>query len=228
MLSSSGREWVGGSVCTRLPDLISRKQAWVVALGRHDYFSYFAGAPASEGILIWMYMYSTAGPRSAARIKTGLRDRHYKWNGSNVQDVIVKTDAKAVHRVKVMPELPTWGKNGIVLVGDAAHAMTPTTGQGASQGLEDAQTLSLLLARHLERRCHKVATDQRASERFAIAPTLEVYYAIRHRRTRQLAKLGQVFDTVPPYVVGAFLRICKIFPATSKHSSAQLSAISNS
>lgn len=45
-----------------------------------------------------------------------------------------------------MPELPHCGEKAIVLIGDAAHAIDPTTGQGASQALEDPQTFALLLA----------------------------------------------------------------------------------
>ncbi|KIW66914.1 hypothetical protein PV04_06199 [Phialophora macrospora] len=48
------------------------------------------------------------------------------------------------------PELPTWAKGGrAVLVGDAAHALQPSSGQGACQGLEDAEALVLFLRRFL-------------------------------------------------------------------------------
>jgi len=41
-----------------------------------------------------------------------------------------------------------WSVNGrTVLVGDAAHASVPHTGQGSSQALEDAETLSFILAK---------------------------------------------------------------------------------
>jgi 2-polyprenyl-6-methoxyphenol hydroxylase-like FAD-dependent oxidoreductase len=45
-----------------------------------------------------------------------------------------------------LPVLPRWHCGDIVLVGDAAHAMTPNLGQGAAQALEDVASL----ARHLE------------------------------------------------------------------------------
>lgn len=38
-------------------------------------------------------------------------------------------------------DLDDWYKNNIVLIGDAAHAMLPTTGQGVSAALEDAMVL---------------------------------------------------------------------------------------
>lgn len=39
------------------------------------------------------------------------------------------------------PKLQKWNEGNIVLVGDAAHAMTPHAAQGAAQGLEDAAVL---------------------------------------------------------------------------------------
>lgn len=44
------------------------------------------------------------------------------------------------------PPLPTYSRSGrVVLTGDAAHALQPSSGQGACMALEDAEILSLLL-----------------------------------------------------------------------------------
>jgi 2-polyprenyl-6-methoxyphenol hydroxylase-like FAD-dependent oxidoreductase len=45
-----------------------------------------------------------------------------------------------------MPPLPKWSKGRIVLVGDAAHAVGPHAGQGASMGIEDALVLAACLS----------------------------------------------------------------------------------
>lgn len=37
--------------------------------------------------------------------------------------------------------LSTWHRGRVFLIGDAAHPMLPTQGQGASQSLEDAEAL---------------------------------------------------------------------------------------
>lgn len=44
-----------------------------------------------------------------------------------------------------LPTLPTWHTRRVVLMGDAAHAVAPPTGQGASLALEDAVVLAAAL-----------------------------------------------------------------------------------
>lgn len=41
--------------------------------------------------------------------------------------------------------LPTWHRGRVVLIGDAAHAVSPNSGQGAPLALEDAMYLARLL-----------------------------------------------------------------------------------
>lgn len=73
-----------------------------------------------------------------------------------------------------MPSLRTWHKGPVSLIGDAAHAMSPSAGQGASMALEDAIMLAKCLRdiRNLERafstfeqlrktRVEKIAKDAR-------------------------------------------------------------------
>jgi FAD-dependent urate hydroxylase len=44
-----------------------------------------------------------------------------------------------------LPRLPTWHDERVCLVGDAAHAMSPSAGQGASVAIEDAVVLAMCL-----------------------------------------------------------------------------------
>jgi 2-polyprenyl-6-methoxyphenol hydroxylase-like FAD-dependent oxidoreductase len=44
-----------------------------------------------------------------------------------------------------MPELPVWHRGTVVLLGDAAHAVGPHAGQGASMAIEDAVVLAACL-----------------------------------------------------------------------------------
>jgi len=45
-----------------------------------------------------------------------------------------------------VPTLPTWHRGRVMLLGDAAHAMSPAGGQGASLALEDAVMVGRRLA----------------------------------------------------------------------------------
>ncbi|RAH66039.1 putative monooxygenase [Aspergillus aculeatinus CBS 121060] len=44
-------------------------------------------------------------------------------------------------QLRDLDPLRTWCKGRVILIGDAAHAMLPTQGQGASQAVEDAEAL---------------------------------------------------------------------------------------
>jgi FAD-dependent urate hydroxylase len=44
-----------------------------------------------------------------------------------------------------MPSVPTWYKGPMIIVGDAAHATSPSSGQGASMAIEDAVVLAKCL-----------------------------------------------------------------------------------
>ena len=44
-----------------------------------------------------------------------------------------------------MPSVPTWHRGRMVLLGDAAHAVSPSAGQGASMAIEDAAVLGRCL-----------------------------------------------------------------------------------
>lgn len=50
------------------------------------------------------------------------------------------------NRLEDLAPLSDWQARGLVCIGDAAHAMTPNLGQGATQSLEDAVILAGMLA----------------------------------------------------------------------------------
>lgn len=52
----------------------------------------------------------------------------------------------ALWQLRDIDPLPTWVRGRTILIGDAAHAMLPTQGQGASQSFEDAEAPQAYLA----------------------------------------------------------------------------------
>lgn len=51
----------------------------------------------------------------------------------------------ALWQLRDIDPLPRWSRGRLLLVGDAAHAMLPTQGQGASQSFEDAEAVGSFL-----------------------------------------------------------------------------------
>ncbi|MCV2488106.1 FAD-dependent monooxygenase [Geodermatophilus sp. YIM 151500] len=47
-----------------------------------------------------------------------------------------------------LPSVPTWHDGRAVLIGDAAHAVSPSAGQGAAMAIEDAVVLAMCLRDH--------------------------------------------------------------------------------
>jgi 2-polyprenyl-6-methoxyphenol hydroxylase-like FAD-dependent oxidoreductase len=99
-----------------------------------------------------MYWFATATARRGDRFPGGelaeLRRRFAAWHDP-VPALLAATPLEAVVRhdvVDLRPDLPTFVRGRVALLGDAAHAMTPDLGQGAAQALEDAVVLAAVLA----------------------------------------------------------------------------------
>ncbi|KAF5856555.1 hypothetical protein ETB97_007206 [Aspergillus alliaceus] len=61
-----------------------------------------------------------------------------------VRTVLSMATEVKVWELQDMDPLPTWHRGRAILIGDAAHAMTPMQGQGANMAVEDADSLRLL------------------------------------------------------------------------------------
>ncbi len=96
-----------------------------------------------------------------------------------VARLIEATPAHAIQLIAVhdLEPLHTWSRANVLLIGDAAHAPLPTSGQGACQALEDAWHL----ARCLD------GTDGCLDE------ALLRFAAVREPKTRKLAEQGRMF-----------------------------------
>ncbi|KAI4735396.1 FAD/NAD(P)-binding domain-containing protein [Aureobasidium sp. EXF-12298] len=59
-----------------------------------------------------------------------------------VRDIFAQAPDIALWQLRDIDALPAWVAGRTIIIGDAAHAMLPTQGQGASQSIEDAEALS--------------------------------------------------------------------------------------
>ena len=81
-------------------------------------------------------------------IKSLLLEKYNGWH-SPVESLIQQSsNIHPLIPVYQVPHLKSWFLNRCVLIGDAAHAMSPNAGQGASTALEDALSLALHLKKY--------------------------------------------------------------------------------
>jgi 2-polyprenyl-6-methoxyphenol hydroxylase-like FAD-dependent oxidoreductase len=73
-----------------------------------------------------------------------------------------------------LPRVPVWHDDRTILIGDAAHAVSPSSGQGASMAIEDAVTLG---------RCLRSRAD--------IAAALTDYEHLRRARVEKVVAYGR-------------------------------------
>ena len=63
-----------------------------------------------------------------------------------LHDIFKAAPDIALWQLRDIDPLQNWVKGRTILIGDAAHAMLPTQGQGASQSIEDAEAISAFLS----------------------------------------------------------------------------------
>ena len=97
---------------------------------------------------IYWFAVATAPPGgSDGEVRRELLSRFGGWH-EPVRAIIESTPAAQILRTDICDRKPVqcWHDGRVVLMGDAAHPMTPNLGQGAGQAIEDAVVLDRCLA----------------------------------------------------------------------------------
>ncbi|BAY32558.1 monooxygenase FAD-binding protein [Nostoc carneum NIES-2107] len=122
---------------------------------RSGYIREFFGLGKAFGLMMLgknrMYWYAAAKapaaqPDSPLGRKKELEVMFQDWFPA-IPELIAATDEPNILKTDLYDRIPSrpWGKQNITLLGDAAHPMLPTLGQGACMALEDAVVLTKCL-----------------------------------------------------------------------------------
>jgi 2-polyprenyl-6-methoxyphenol hydroxylase-like FAD-dependent oxidoreductase len=114
------------------------------------------------GEIYWFAVANAPAAGSDTDVQRELTDRFCGWHDP-INAIIAATPIDRILRTDISDRDPTdrWHEGRVVLLGDAAHPMTPNLGQGAGQAIEDAVALDRSLAegrdletalQHFERR----------------------------------------------------------------------------
>ncbi|WP_099224104.1 FAD-dependent monooxygenase [Listeria costaricensis] len=130
---------------------------------------------------------------------------HFMEMPPDVTEVLHLTKNQPILREKLyeLETLDTYANGRVALIGDAAHAMTPNTGQGGNQALEDAFVLAQLLH-----------TSQ-------VEKAFEMLSFVRRERVAKVAKLsrfvGRVGQIRNPLLIGLRNSLMRSVPADFQH-----------
>jgi 2-polyprenyl-6-methoxyphenol hydroxylase-like FAD-dependent oxidoreductase len=114
--------------------------------GRHALFGYIK---AIDQPVLWFNSYPAEflqrDPSTPQAYASFLRTLH-RTDPWEIREILAAV-SEVEHRYPIfsLPELPVWHRDRVVLVGDAAHALSPHAGHGASLAIEDAIVLSACL-----------------------------------------------------------------------------------
>ena len=173
---------VGG--WARVPGLRTASDTFTFILGKRAFFGWVA-SPGCE--IYWfanipssLYADEVEGQRVAPRSRQVWKQRLlelFAHDSTPAVEIIRSTaeqDGFVPALLNMMPHVPRWHRESMVLVGDAAHATSPTSGQGASLALED----SLILAKALR-------------DNVDVERAMTVYEAARRSRVEKVARLAR-------------------------------------
>ena len=156
-------------------------------------------------------------------IRRQLQERHGSWKDPVIQTIIKSMNTDRIYPIWTTPNLPHWGTRGAILLGDAAHTLQATSGQGAAQALEDGVTFSLLLS-HFLTKAQTAGSDLTIEK--GIELTAKALYDIRNPKVSAIrARARNLYVTnkrikniVVEYLYYCFIYVWTNFPIIGQSS----------
>jgi 2-polyprenyl-6-methoxyphenol hydroxylase-like FAD-dependent oxidoreductase len=151
--------------------------AWHMIFGRRAFFGYLLDA---RGGAVWFANVPRAPITPAERTATSADQWQQQLMGLFADDAGPAVDLVqrgtlelAADNTYDLPHLATWQRGRMIVIGDAAHAPSPSSGQGASMAMEDALVLAGCLR------------DQRSIE-----TAFGAYESLRRQRVERIVAQG--------------------------------------
>jgi 2-polyprenyl-6-methoxyphenol hydroxylase-like FAD-dependent oxidoreductase len=209
--SSSGLTGVGGFIpLSSLPQRLQESfhtESVTMAWGSRGFFGYSMCTPLSNNnpFIQWWSIYESPMPpkrdQDPSAVRAQLLERHSAWKspydsleGAVYQSLINLgcSPDQPIAPLLILPRyttprLPHWtsldGSGKIILIGDAAHAMPPDSGQGVSCAAEDAIAIGLLLKHY--------GVTRSLDMRETLQRTAKAYEEIRMRRVWHILDIAE-------------------------------------
>jgi FAD-dependent urate hydroxylase len=149
-----------------------------MVFGRRAFFGYTV-APDGE---IWWFVNeprarelerAEIAASSPAQWKQRMAELFRDDDGPMAEIIAAADDPLVLTNQHELPRVPTWRRGAMLLLGDAAHAVSPSSGQGVSMAAEDA-----------------VALAKCVSEASGVADALAQFEAMRRARVERVVAYG--------------------------------------
>jgi len=124
------------------------------------------------------------GPWAEARPKQEMLDDYHNFS-PQCHKLLEAIEKPSIWGIWTCPELEVAAEDQVVLIGDAAHSMTPHQGAGAGQAVEDSLYIAALL-------CDlSVAASPTQSRSAQVKKALSIYSELRHPRSTKVQRTSR-------------------------------------
>lgn len=198
----------------------ARPDATYFVFGKRGFLGYWS---QPDGRTAWFANLPSATPLTPAQARATPTDewlrrlREIYADDTPGRDLLAHTSADqlvVLGSVEIMPTVPRWHRGRMVLVGDAVHAPSPSSGQGASLAAESAVQLARCLRDHANPPTAFAAYEKLRRRRVE-------HVAARAARTNNSKALGPaaivMMRLIMPLAMWTFLKPEKVLGLEQRH-----------